>query len=440
VRNGLRRLGLALVSVLGAAATATATAQEPDKFRFPPPELGPDYRQPETAFPAVRELLPPLADAAVLALALGLAAFLVHRHRRRSALLALTIAGVAWFGWLREGCICPVGSLQNVAQATADPNAPILVATILFFVLPLAAALFTGRTFCSGVCPLGAIQELVLLRPLRLPHWLAAGLSVLPVVYLLLAVLFAATGAGYLICRYDPFVGLFRLSATTNMLVVGGSLLVIAVFVGRPYCRFLCPYSVLLDWASRLSTRTVTISPVGCATCRLCEDRCPYDAILVPNAAAVAKSRLRGRTALVLLLAATPLLVAGMAWAGTHLGPWLASAHPRVALAEQVEAEQQGRARETTDASDVFRASGEKIEALLADAEDRRGTMALGSGIAGACLGLWLGLRLVGLGLRRTRRDYTADPATCLACGRCYEWCPVELERRRTGRAPEVRG
>lgn len=416
-----------------------ARAQQPEQFRYPPPELGPDYRAPHTAFPAVRELLPPLLDVGVLALALVLAGWLVHRHRRRPALLLLTVGCVAWFGWLRQGCVCPVGSLQNVAEAIADPAAPILVSTIALFVLPLLATLWHGRTFCAGICPLGAIQELVLLAPVRLPRWLSALLGILPVVYLALAVLFSVTGSGYLICRYDPFVGLFRLGATANMLVVGGCLLLIAVFVGRPYCRFLCPYGVLLGWAGRLAKRRVTISPVGCAACRLCEDRCPYDAIAQPNAAAVARQRLRGRGLLLALLLLAPLLVVGMGWAGRGLGPLLASAHPRVALAAQVELEQQGLARQTTDASDVFRSSGEAIEALLAEAEVRRAGMTLGSSIAGAAIGLWLMLRLIGLSLRRTRTDFTADPETCLACGRCYEWCPIELERRRTGTAPEVR-
>ena len=53
-------------------------------------------------------------------------------------------------------------------------------------------------------------------------------------------------------------------------------------------------------------------------------------------------------------------------------------------------------------------------------------------------LGGFLGLVVVGeflaLSVRRRRTDYEADPASCLACGRCYQYCPKEHERRKKNR------
>ena len=72
--------------------------------------------------------------------------------------------------------------------------------------------LFFGRTFCAAVCPLGAVQELVAVRPVKVPRWLDQALGLLAYVYLGAAVMFAATGTAFLICRYDPFVGFFRRS------------------------------------------------------------------------------------------------------------------------------------------------------------------------------------------------------------------------------------
>ena len=60
-----------------------------DEFNYPPPELGPEYVEPETAFPAARELLPPLLDAAVLAAAILFATWLAHRRRSRKGLMRL---------------------------------------------------------------------------------------------------------------------------------------------------------------------------------------------------------------------------------------------------------------------------------------------------------------------------------------------------------------
>jgi len=84
------------------------------------------------------------------------------------------------------------------------------------FALPLVFALFFGRVFCGSVCPLGAVQDVVLVRPLRLPMWLEHALRLLAVGYLALAVLLAATGSIYLICAYDPFVSFFRMGAAVG--------------------------------------------------------------------------------------------------------------------------------------------------------------------------------------------------------------------------------
>lgn len=115
-----------------------------------------------------------------------------------------------------------------------------------------------------------------------MPTWLETPLRLLPYLYLGLAVLFAATGAGFIICQYDPFVGFFRFSATFNIIIFGLFLLLLGTVVARPYCRYLCPLSVLLNWFSRVSRKHVNITPSECNLCRLCEESCPFEAINMP--------------------------------------------------------------------------------------------------------------------------------------------------------------
>ena len=59
--------------------------------------------------------------------------------------------------------------------------------------------------------------------------------------------------------------------------------LVLSTFVGRPYCRFLCPYGALLGLLSRVSWKHATITPDECINCKLCEDACPFGAIEPAN-------------------------------------------------------------------------------------------------------------------------------------------------------------
>jgi NosR/NirI family nitrous oxide reductase transcriptional regulator len=244
--------------------------------------IGEGYVAPEVQRPLPRAAVWHVFDVVLLGAALALGAWLALRRRRRAGLVALTIACLAYFGFYREGCICPIGSIQNVAVALVDPAYAVPYFVIATFMLPLVAALFFGRVFCSGVCALGAIQELMVLKPVEVPARLDRALGYLKWVYLGLAVVFAVLPAvhrDFIICRFDPFVGLFRFTGQAWLLLVGGGFLVAGIFIGRPYCRWLCPYGALLSVFSRYAWRSFSITPDRELDCGLCNDACPYGAI-----------------------------------------------------------------------------------------------------------------------------------------------------------------
>jgi polyferredoxin len=244
--------------------------------------IGGGYRTPEVQRLRPRAVAWQVADVALLAAALGASAWLALRARKRAGLVALSVFCLAYFGFYREGCICPVGATQNVAVALVDPRYAVPHYVVATFVLPLVAALLFGRVFCSGVCPLGAIQELVTMRAVTVPAKLDRALGSLKWLYLGIALFYALRPAmerDFLICRFDPFVGLFRFTGTAWLLLTGGALLVVGVFVGRPYCRWLCPYGALLSAFSRYAWRSFSITPGRELDCGLCQSACPYGAI-----------------------------------------------------------------------------------------------------------------------------------------------------------------
>jgi NosR/NirI family transcriptional regulator, nitrous oxide reductase regulator len=412
---------LSIVLILFAAGLASAQA------RFPEPEFSSGYTFPEMHTPPPA-LAHPWVDTAALAGALAVGAWLVLKRRSRSGVLALTIASVLYFGFWRKGCVCPVGSLQNVTAALVNPEAGVPWLVLVYFFLPLLTALFFGRIFCSGVCPLGALQELVAVRPIQLPRPWEHALGLLAYLYLGSTVLAVSLDAGFLICQYDPFVGFFRQGASFNMLLAGGIFLAIGMFVGRPYCRFLCPYGVLLGWMSRFSKWHASIPETECIQCRLCEEGCPYGAIDTPIPEDRPVLRRTGIRRMGWMLALTPVVLAVGAGVGVVSHGALAKLHPTVRLAERVAAEESGEFKFMTLESEAFRGGAQSPDELYVEARALQARFKQGAAWLGVFMGLVLMGKLFALTTIRKRTDYETNRTHCLSCARCFNYCPVEEE------------
>ncbi len=397
--------------------------------RFPPPEFRSGYQIPQDQFPARSAAWWDYVDSGLLLAALSVAVWLVFYRRSRRGVMLLTIFAVAWFGFVRKGCVCPIGSIQNVSEAIATGGAlPWVIA--VFFALPLLFVLLFGRVFCSSVCPLGAIQDLVSWKGLHVPRWLEESLGLLAYLYLGLAVMYAAAGGPYIICQYDPFVPMFRLNGPSHMFFIGGVLLALGVFVGRPYCRFFCPYGVILRLLSRVSRKQVTITPAECINCRLCEKSCPFGAIRLPTTQDKPLPASAGKRGLIAVLALSPVIIVVLAGVGYLSGPTLALAHRDVQLAGAVMQQERQPVTPVPDEVKVFRDTGGTTDELYPQVQIIVHRFRIGAALVGVWMGLAISGKLIAYSIRRRNPDYTADPGTCIACARCFMSCPVELKRR----------
>ena len=403
-------------------SVSSVNAQEQ---RFPRPEFESGYQQPSTETPAPRAQYMEYLDVAVLIGFLILATYLMIYKRSRRGMFWLVVAAVAYFGFFRNGCVCAIGAIQNVTLSFFDPIYSVSIVVLLFFILPLAVTLFYGRTFCGGVCPLGAIQDLVIVKPLSLPKWLNKTLGLIPYIFLSLAVLFAATGTDFIICRYDPFIGIFRMDGMFVMIVLGISFLLLGMFIGRPYCRFLCPYGVMLSWMSRFSGKHVTITPSNCIQCKLCVKSCPFDAIDFPTKEKEVVKSGFGPKRFILYAALIPLWIALGVYVGEKSHMFLSKAHTDVYLAELMISRPE--VKNDPDNLDVqtFLKSGKTLDTLVMEAEEVRGKFYIGSMIAGGFLGLVVGMTLLSTVIFRKRQDYVPNKGNCFSCGRCMDYCPV---------------
>ena len=391
--------------------------------RFPRPDFETDYIVPSPLAPEPRWATMEILDVVILLIVMLLASWFAIKKRSRQGILYLSVFTLIYFGFYRNGCICSIGGIQNVTLTLFNPTYAISLTALLFFILPLIFALFMGRVFCGAACPLGAIQELIIFRPISIPSPVRKVLGLIPYLYLGLSILYAATNTDFIICRYDPFIGIFRMDATFEMLILGGSFLILGMFIARPYCRFLCPYGVLLNWMSKVSKWHLSITPAECVDCKLCAHSCPVDAINKPVIEPVSTSKDVNKFLLSVLILPILILIGGYVGSKSHI--YLSKANSTVGLAELLIANPE--LKNDPDHIDVqtFLTSGKTMETLLEEAATIREQFYYGGWIMGGFLGLAFGLIFMAKTLYRNRKDYEPDKGNCVSCGRCMEYCPV---------------
>ncbi|MCX6272859.1 MAG: 4Fe-4S binding protein [Bacteroidetes bacterium] len=394
--------------------------------RFPKPEFESSYVQPETMQPSSRAEWLAGLDVIILTVSLFAISWLVIKKRSRMGVFWMSLFSLLYFGFYRQGCVCSIGAIQNVSLALFHPAYVLPFSVLAFFILPLVFTVFHGRIFCAGVCPFGAMQDLVAFQPQKLGERMNNVLGLLPYLYLGLAVLFAATGTDFIICRYDPFVGIFRLNAPFGMFVFSGLLLACGVFIARPYCRFLCPYGVLLNWISRFSGKHLTITPNKCIQCRLCEESCPYGAIELPQTSRNPEEKRITIRKFILLCLLIPLMVISGGYIGSTLSSTLAGVNPKIQLARELLDTKKKKDQPETFEMQAFKQSGKTSGQLFTEARSVLSQFYKGGWYLGGFLGLVFGLMIAGRMKNRYQPDYVPNKGNCFSCARCVDYCPIK--------------
>ncbi|MCG6915325.1 4Fe-4S binding protein [bacterium BMS3Abin03] len=165
-------------------------------------------------------------------------------------------------------------------------------AGFFIFIAILLVSLVFGKSFCSWLCPVGFLSELIgdfgkkiFKKNVKLPKFLDYPLR--SVKYLMLGFLFysvfflMSTTAlrAFLDSPYNLVADIkmyyFFADISRFSLIVIGILFLLSIVLRGFWCRYLCPYGALLGIASLLSPSKIKRNPVSCIDCGLCNKACP---------------------------------------------------------------------------------------------------------------------------------------------------------------------
>lgn len=171
----------------------------------------------------------------------------------------------------------------------------------------IVVTLLLGRVYCSTLCPLGTIQDVITFsrnRIFRRPiiHRFKATRKMRYDILIIYAVLtIAGTSAGVLLEPWSWFkgivgsifpphdAGIFAILATDAIYGIAMAVAAVAILAayalltGRDFCNHICPVGTALGLISSRAALHIEIDPDKCISCMKCEDGCKTSCISVKD-------------------------------------------------------------------------------------------------------------------------------------------------------------
>ena len=199
-------------------------------------------------------------------------------------------------------------TMNPLAKATARAQiVPSMLATTMgMTIVWIVISFLLGRVYCSTVCPIGTLQDIVIWLRNRFPR-LRRPYSYRParqvrwhilIIYAISLILGVAAVSYWIepwnimrnICSVANPSALSTTWATLGVGVAAGiasgvlSLLLItvcAIFTGRGFCTTICPIGTLLGSFHNFTLYHIEIDPDRCINCMKCEEVCKSQCVKV---------------------------------------------------------------------------------------------------------------------------------------------------------------
>lgn len=164
----------------------------------------------------------------------------------------------------------------------------VLSLNVIALVIVVLLTLLFGRIYCSVICPLGILQDIIgkigiKARKTKRPYSYSPAKNWLRYSVLILFIIAIVAGIGSFVALLAPYgtYGLIVRNIMAPTLVAGITALVILLAIGffawrngRTYCNTICPVGTTLGLLSRFSLLKPVIDTTKCNGCKACASKC----------------------------------------------------------------------------------------------------------------------------------------------------------------------
>lgn len=219
--------------------------------------------------------------------------FLKNKKLHSSLRKRIYLSSILIFGIILGSDPSPMGTVKDAIYLLGTAKTifpPRMIALAVFLILVILA----NKYICSWGCQAGVLQDFlfrlnqknynpVVWKRVKLPF---AFTNSVRITFFVLIVLFAFGWGTDII---EP-IDLFKIYNPVHLGIVGGvfavSVLVLSLFIYRPWCHMICPFG-LIGWIfEKLSLVKIVVDYDSCIACKKCAKACPstvMSAILLRN-------------------------------------------------------------------------------------------------------------------------------------------------------------
>lgn len=169
-------------------------------------------------------------------------------HNRRWRMLQLTLNVVVLGLW----CGTFLSWSLFVGYASGGINVWVSMIPIVMLVTAFVYPLFGKKQYyCTNICPFGSLQELagkVTRRNWKMSGRLVKRLNRFRQLLFAVLMVLMLTGVWSAWMDYELFTAFVFQSASVVVIALAVVVVVLSVFIPRPYCRFVCPTGSLFKW------------------------------------------------------------------------------------------------------------------------------------------------------------------------------------------------